>query len=162
MTGDTASKTLDIDFLYLDLSICSRCRDTDAILDEAVSEVAPVLESKGVGVCVKKTQVQSEEQARELGFVSSPTIRIAGRDIQPDVKESRCEACSGLCDECINCREWTYHGKVYTIPPKAMVVEAIIREVYGGPTEGAQRRPEAEEVPDNLKRFFASTRRKSA
>ncbi len=77
----------------MDLSVCVPCRGTQSSLDEAISEVSRVLEATGIEVDVRKIQVTDEEQALELGFVSSPTIRIYGRDIQLEVKESLCESC---------------------------------------------------------------------
>ena len=150
---------LDIELLYLDLSVCGRCQGADASLDEAVGEVARVLEATGVEVVVHRIHVQSEAQARELGFVSSPTIRLNGRDIQWEVKESRCEPCGQLAGEEVDCRIWEYQGNLYTVPPKAMIIEAILREVYGG-TEAPKPSPETKsDVPDNLKRFWAAAHR---
>jgi hypothetical protein len=43
------------------------------------------------GSCApRKTLVETAEQARELLFVSSPTLRINGRDIALELKESPC------------------------------------------------------------------------
>jgi hypothetical protein len=70
-----------IDFMYLDLETCTRCRGTDANLEAALVEVGRVLEATGAAVSVRKTLVATAEQARMLGFVSSPTIRVNGRDI---------------------------------------------------------------------------------
>ncbi|ADG81348.1 DUF2703 domain-containing protein [Thermincola potens] len=160
--GDNAAskRHLDIEFLYLDLSTCTWCRSTESSLDEAIAEVAKVLQAAGVDVNVRKIHIQSEEQARELGFVSSPTIRINGRDIQMDVKESKCESCGDLCGEDVDCRIWTYQGREYTAPPKGMIIDAILREVYGGAKEGMQMPVPPGEVPENLKKFFAGRRRK--
>ncbi|MFA5880862.1 MAG: DUF2703 domain-containing protein, partial [Eubacteriales bacterium] len=69
------SRSLDIEFMYLDLSVCTWCQSTESNLEEAIAEVALVLKATGVNVNVKKIHIQSEEQARELGFISSPTIR---------------------------------------------------------------------------------------
>ncbi len=74
-------RRLDIDFMYLDLSGCTRCKGTDSSLQEAVAEAGRVLETTGVQVVVHKIHVKSEAQAAELGFVVSPTIRVNGRDI---------------------------------------------------------------------------------
>jgi hypothetical protein len=93
------SQTIEVDFLYLDLTTCSRCRGSDAALDEAVEIVRPVLEMMGASIEVRKTLVETEEQARALGFVSSPTIRVNGRDIAGEPIESSCE-CGG-----VDCRE---------------------------------------------------------
>ena len=90
-------RSLDIDFLYLDLGVCSPCQGTEAVLDQAVSDITPILEEVGFEITVHKTHVQNLEQARDLGFVSSPIIRINGRDIQPEVSEKQCISCGDLC-----------------------------------------------------------------
>lgn len=145
-------KSVTIDFLYLDLSVCTRCQGTDHSLDDALGEVAKVLEATGARVVVNKINVSSEELAVKHKFVSSPTIRVNGRDIQVEVKESLCESCGDLCGDEVDCRVWVYQGQEYTVPPKAMIVEAILREVFGGHT-GA---PSAQEyvLPENLKQFY--------
>ena len=143
-----------IDFLYLDLSVCTRCQGTDASLDEALAEVSKVLEATGVEVVVNKINVDTEELALQHRFVSSPTIRVNGRDIQMEVKESLCESCGDLCGDEVDCRVWVYQGQEYTVPPRAMIIEAILREVYGGAgdTDDAGREYV---MPENLKHFYA-------
>jgi len=155
-------RRLEIEFLYLDLSVCTRCQGTKSTLEEAIAEAARVLEATGIQVTVRNIHVQTEEQARELGFVSSPTIRINGKDIQLDVKESLCESCGDLCGEDVDCRVWVYQGREYTVPPRAMIIEAILREVYGGADEIPEATRQIKDVPDNLKRFFAARRKKEA
>jgi len=151
-------KRLDIDLLYLDLDTCTRCRETEVNLDEALAEVTRVLESTGAVVNLRKIHVQTEEQARELRFVSSPTIRVNGHDIQLEVRESLCESCGDICGEDMDCRVWVYQGKEYIYPPKALIVEAILRAVYGGAS--TEPEPWTGDVPDNLKRFFAALAKK--
>ncbi|MDN5326124.1 MAG: hypothetical protein PWP41_820 [Moorella sp. (in: firmicutes)] len=106
--------------------------------------------------------VQTEEQARQLGLISSPTIRINGQDIQLDVKESLCESCGDLCGEDVDCRIWTYQGKDYTVAPKAMTIDVILREVYGGSKEAIKPKEQTQDIPENLKRFFAAKQKKEA
>ena len=154
-----AKRHITIDFLYLDLSICSWCQGTDESLDAALSEVATVLKATGVEVIVNKIHVVSEEQAWQLQFASSPTIRVNGCDIQMEVKESLCESCGDLCGDEVDCRVWVYQGKEYTVPPKAMIIEAILRDVYGG-SGSSQVLNEDFVVPDNLKRFFQAMEQK--
>lgn len=159
-----ANRHLDIDFLYLDLSVCERCRDTESTLEEAIDEVARVLETTGVEVALNKIHVTSEEQAAALGFLVSPTIRVNGRDIQMNFRESLCESCGSLC-KCeggVSCREWEYQGKWHTAPPKGLIIEAVLKEVYGGAEESPQRAQKLEEVPDNLKRFYSGLREQDA
>ncbi len=142
------------------MTVCSWCQGTESSLDTAISEVAQVLGTTNIEVAVNKINVVSEEQARQLRFVSSPTIRVNGRDIQLEVKESLCDSCGDLCGDTVDCRIWVYQGKDYTIPPKAMIIEAILREVYGGSQELLQDCSTDFEVPDNLKNFFIAMERK--
>ncbi len=156
VSGERQEKKLTIEFMYIDLTVCDRCLGTDASLEEAVAEVASVLMATGFEIEVLKILVETEEQARDLGFVSSPTIRINGQDIQLDVKESLCESCGDVCGDEVDCRVWVWQGQEYTTPPKAMIVDAILRHVYGGQQETQQI---LKEVPDNLKKFFAAKRK---
>ncbi len=78
-----------MDFLYLDLTTCSRCVGSDEALEAAVATVWPALDAMGAGVEVRKTLVETEEQALALGFVSSPTIRVNGRDIAGELIEMK-------------------------------------------------------------------------
>lgn len=155
-TTGSEKRRLHIEFLYLDLNVCVPCRGTESSLEEAISDVSRVLEATGIEVDVRKIHVQSEEQALELGFVSSPTIRINGRDIQLEVRESLCESCGDLCGDDVDCRVWVYRGKEYSVPPKGLIIEAILREVYKKPDEDAAVTTRPAELPENLKRFFAA------
>ncbi len=170
VTSPSASGTraeerrLDIDFLYLDLSVCERCQDTEATLEDAVEEVARVLEAAGFDVALNKIRVTSEDQAVALGFLVSPTVRVNGRDIQMNYRESLCESCGTLCD-CeggVSCREWEYQGQWHTAPPKGLIIEAILKDVYGGTGEDRDEPRKAGEAPDNLKRFFSGMQKKDA
>jgi hypothetical protein len=147
-------RNIVIDFLYLDLSVCTRCQGTDQSLDDALAEVAKVLEATGSEVVVNKINVTSEELAVKHRFVSSPTIRVNGRDIQMEVKESLCDSCGDLCGEDVDCRVWVYQGNEYTVPPKAMIIEAILKEVYGGHSSSPVEQEYV--LPENLKRYYAA------
>ncbi|UCH51364.1 MAG: DUF2703 domain-containing protein, partial [Chloroflexota bacterium] len=155
-SDDKTEKNIDIELLYLDLSVCGPCQGTEATFDEAISEVRPVLQDTGFYITVTKTLVENETQAQNLGFVSSPTIRINGHDIQPEVREDLCNSCSSLCGDDVNCRVWVYEGKEYWAPPKAMIIEAIMSEAYGGTKQNVKTPTPSIELPDNLKRFFAA------
>jgi hypothetical protein len=150
------SWTVEVDHLYLDLSTCSRCRASDASLDAAVEIVRPVLDSVGASIAVRKTLVETEEQARVLGFVSSPTIRANGRDIAGELIESTCQECGELCgcDDGVDCRAWDYRGERHTEVPTDLIVEAILAGVGPSGTARSVETPVVE-VPENLKRFFA-------
>ena len=87
-----------IDFLYLDLSVCKRCQGTETNLEDAVNEVSTVLRTAGFDIVVNKININSRELAIEHHFLSSPTIRVNGRDIALEVKESSCKECGDLCN----------------------------------------------------------------
>lgn len=151
-----ATDTITIDFLFLDLTTCTRCVGTDHSLEAALGIVRDVLGATGAVVAVRKTLVETAEQARDLRFVSSPTIRINGRDIALDLKETPCgsEACS--CDgDPIACRVWTYRGREYTEAPVGLIVDAVLGELYGGVARPRPGAPETYELPENLESFFA-------
>lgn len=150
---DVKKRCINIEFLYLDLSVCARCQGTDTSLDEALAEVSKVLEATGIEVLVNKINVNTEELAQKHRFVSSPTIRVNGRDIQMEVKESLCESCGDLCGDEVDCRVWVYQDKEYTVPPKAMIIEAILKEIYGG-DRGSNIVMQEYVMPENLRHFY--------
>jgi hypothetical protein len=113
---------------------------------------------------VRKTLVESEEQARRHRFETSPTVRVNGRDIAFETLESRCDSCTDLCrrDEGTNCRMWRYGGQEYTEAPVGLVVEAILGEVYGETPQVASEPAAYEDVPENFSRFLAGRSAKEA
>jgi Domain of unknown function (DUF2703) len=154
-----ATRTLQIEFLYLDLDTCTRCRATDATLLEAIDRTHPALEAAGMAVSVTKTLVTSEAQARGLGFVSSPTIRINGIDIAGELVESACDSCSETCacNGGVDCRDWVWRGERSHEPPLGLIVEAIMRHAGGNSSGSATSSPPgAGTVPANLRRYFAA------
>jgi hypothetical protein len=156
--GPETRQKLRIDLLFLDLTTCARCLGANRSLESALERVGDVLRAAGVEVEVNKVQVASAGQARALRFVSSPTIRIDGQDIALDLRESPCgsEACTDGCGAATACRVWVYRGTEYTEPPVEMVVDAILRRVYGGGTPALRPTVAAGyELPENLGRFFA-------
>ena len=163
--NEKQKKQIKVDYLYIDLNVCDRCLGTDTALYEAIRDTGQILETSGIELSLTKTLVETEEQAAELGFLTSPTIRINGRDIQNDIKESTCESCGDICgDSDIDCREWEYQGKVYNVAPKGLIVDAILGEVYGGQEaipEDSHQIP-IEKVPANLKKFYAAIRAQEA
>lgn len=147
-------KELVIDFLYLDLTVCERCQGADSNLDGAIKDVSHVLNAAGYHVRVNKVNISSEELAKEYKFLSSPTMRINGVDIALDEKESDCKGCGDLCGDSVDCRVWEYEGIEYTEPPKEMIINAILKAVYGGQSISQASQMEYT-VPENLKVFFA-------
>lgn len=145
------NKKINIDFLYLDLSICERCQSTDDSLDAAIGDVSAVLKAAGYDITVNKIHISTKELAIKYEFISSPTIRINGKDIALELKESNCKDCGDLCGDDVDCRVWIYEDKEYASPPKEMIVNAILKEIYN---PKAENKKQDYKLPDNLNTFF--------
>jgi len=151
-------RRIEIDFLFLDLKTCTRCVGTDKNLEQALAAVERVLRMADTELSVNKILIDSPEKAHTHRFVTSPTIRVNGRDIALETKESQCDSCTDLCGcaEGTNCRVWLYRGEEYTEAPVAMIVEAILQEVFRAPQAVAPTGFAYEAVPENLERFIES------
>jgi hypothetical protein len=155
--GGAPRRAIEVEFLYLDRTACTRCRETEEALRTAVEEARRILAPAATEVSLRTIQVRTAAQARALRLVSSPTVRLNGRDAAPEVRENACAECRG-----ISCRVWTWRGKDYEAPPVPLLLELILREAYGRP-EGRPAAPaQAVELPENLKRFFARSRSRRA
>jgi hypothetical protein len=73
-----------------------------------------VLKAAGYEITVNKISVASKELAVKYEFLSSPTIRISGNDIDMDAKKSACKDCGGLCGDSVDCGVWMYEGVEFT------------------------------------------------
>jgi Domain of unknown function (DUF2703) len=136
------TRKLQIEFLFLDLDTCTRCRATDATLLEAIARTRPALDAAGVAVNVTKTLVASEAQAQALGC-QLPTIRINDIDIAGELVESACDACSETCacNGGVDCRNWVWQGQRSQEPPLGLIVEAIMPFEFAAGRLGAPQRP---------------------
>jgi hypothetical protein len=54
-----------------------------------VERVSAELSERGLETEIRLIRVESEDQARILGFLGSPTVRIDGVDIEPGTGDSR-------------------------------------------------------------------------
>jgi hypothetical protein len=152
-----STRHVDIRLLAVDLTTCTRCRGTLANIEKAIDLTSQVLLATNSRVRFDKILIETEEQATRERFVSSPTIRVNGRDIARDVLESPCDSCSDLCgcDGTISCRVWRYQDREYNEAPVGLIVESILREVFAEGGTPDHRLPVYSGVPENLRRFFA-------
>lgn len=67
---DPERRRIEIDFLYLDLSVCTRCVGADASLDAAIADVSTVLKAAGFDVVVNEVNITS-------GIVMTRLLRFA-------------------------------------------------------------------------------------
>ncbi|MGC8719024.1 MAG: DUF2703 domain-containing protein [Thermodesulforhabdaceae bacterium] len=153
---DTSNKKiLNVELLAIDLNTCDRCSPTRDQLRTAVRLLTPVAEALGIELRLREIVVQTPEQAKELGLLSSPTIRLNGRDIAEDIRESACRSCGELTasNTVINCREWHYRGHVYFSAPLPMLIEAIMNAMLNIDQPPVVPQP-LKELPENLQRYF--------
>ena len=148
-----------IELLALDLATCGRCTRTEANLDAAVQSVAGMLREADVEVEIEKQVVTSADEAERLRLLISPTIRVSGKDIALDLRESPCDDCGEICG-CkggVNCRVWAWRGKEYPEAPKAMIVDAILKAYSHAET--TPESPAPYRMPENLRTYFLSPAR---
>ncbi|MBI2410610.1 MAG: DUF2703 domain-containing protein [Candidatus Kerfeldbacteria bacterium] len=146
-------KNLAIEFLYLDLSTCGRCQWTDTVIDESIADIKEILGEIGYSLSLTKTHIQDEQSAKNHAFLSSPTIRINGKDIVLQNKESNCSSCGDYCGTEIDCRDWEWNGKTYDSPPKGMIIDAIFRAIYNKDF-GQLPNFKDYKIPKNIRKFL--------
>lgn len=79
----------------------------------AVDLVREVLRDLGMHHRVHEIEVPDPEGATRLGFLGSPTIRVDGRDIEPDAEKRT--------DYAMSCRVYGPSG----VPPRAWIETAL-------------------------------------
>jgi hypothetical protein len=154
-------RTIEIELLALDLESCGRCTGTDQNLEAAIQTVAAVFREAGAAVQVTRHVVTTAEEAQRLRFIASPTIRVDGRDIAFELRESNCGDCGDLCgcEGGVDCRVWVWQGQEHVEAPKALIVDALLRAYAAGPASGAA---EPYVLPENLRTYFAGVAAKAA
>jgi NAD-dependent dihydropyrimidine dehydrogenase PreA subunit len=157
--GENEEKTVNVQYLYLDLTTCDRCIGTDKELDDVMMVLTPALELAGLKVEYEKVEMGTAEIAEKYRFLSSPTVRVNGRDICESVAENHCLCCGEISGTQIDCRVFEYEGETYEVPPKEMLAEAILRAAFGESGLGCDCGDY--ELPENLKSFYDGKSRKS-
>ncbi len=157
--GADAMRPLTIEFLFLDRETCRRCRETEPVIDHALAQLRPVLATLGIAPVLRKLHVTDAEQALAWGLTASPTVRIDGHDLQPEITVNRCSECGTLCGcaEGIDCRVWRWSGGESAVLPAALFTQAVLGVALTGPAgavETAGREGAPGPLPSNLQRFF--------
>lgn len=146
-----------IDFLYLDDETCAPCSGTEAALDRAVEMLQGPMSALGVALKIRKTHMVDRKTAIAHAFLSSPTIRVNGVDIDPARTEDDCPSCGSLTGNAVavDCRTWHWRGKVYKTAPVGKIVEDVLA-ARGSADASCEGEPSAYTMPDNLESFFAA------
>lgn len=85
----------------------------------ALRDIREIVKQEGLDADVTLTRVESEEEARQLRFVGSPTVRVNGADVEPAAKESK--------DFGLRCRIYRVDGRILGSPSKNMLKSALTR-----------------------------------
>jgi hypothetical protein len=84
---------------------------------EALELLQAVLAERGLDAPVELHEVFTHEQARELAFPGSPTIRVDGRDVDPDGAEA---------PPSLTCRVYRLpDGRPSPVPSREQLEEAL-------------------------------------
>jgi hypothetical protein len=155
-------KRVLVEYLYLDLNTCDRCIGTDQELEEVVSIITPALKLAGYSVETQKIEIATKELAEKHRFLSSPTIRVNGKDICQTVSESDCGCCGEISGTQVDCRVFEYGEETFEVPPKEMLASAILQAIFGGPEDGCGcGEPDEYVCPPNLVSFFEGKKEKT-
>lgn len=148
-------KVLNVDLLVINLDTCKRCVPTGDQLRTAVQLLKPVADALGIELRHHEIIVQTTAEAKVNALLSSPTIRLNGRDIAQDIRESVCESCGDLTNNTsVDCREWHYRGKVFPYAPLPLLTEAIMGAMRNIDEMPLVVPAPLEELPENLQRYF--------
>lgn len=150
-------KALVVELLVIDLTTCKRCVPTGDQLQQAVRLLEPVAKALGIELRHRQIVVQTPQEAKAHALLSSPTIRLNGRDIEQDIRESLCKSCGDLTENntLVDCREWHYRGKVFSAAPLPLLVEAIMAAMLAIDQPPVVPTP-IDELPENLQRYFTN------
>jgi Domain of unknown function (DUF2703) len=107
-TKEIGERELKVEVLYV-----AECPSHPA----AVKLVREVLAAQGVAAEIHEVLVSDERTANELKFLGSPTIRVNGRDVAPEIQESRGFA--------LSCRLYAGSKRI-GLPPAELVHQAVI------------------------------------
>lgn len=91
------------------------CPNTDAALDQ----VRAAMKVAAVNAQLRVVLVQSEDDARRLRFLGSPSVRVDGMDVEAS---ARMRSNFGL-----QCRIYAVDGRRRGTPPRRWIVEALQR-----------------------------------
>lgn len=154
---------LTVQLLAINLSTCERCVPAAFTVQQAVELLHPVADRLGVTLAAETVLVQTKEEALKYGIRTSPTIRINGHDIEPDVQESPCGSCCDIAGgEAVDCREWNYRGEVFSAVPLPMLLEVLMWALLQRDEMPPVTPEPLTELPENLARFFAGAERNNA
>jgi hypothetical protein len=123
-----------------------------------LDELSNAFKIAGYSLEYRKVKIETEEMAETYRFLSSPTIRVNGRDICNSVQENDCGCCGDIAGAQVDCRVFSYKGETYEVPPAEMIAEEIMKTAFMPKVCSCCLNEYV--LPDNLKKFFDGKRQK--
>jgi hypothetical protein len=81
--------------------------------DLALERLRQIIAEEGIEAAIEIVKVETDEQAAELHFIGSPTIRIAGQDIDPP---------PAIAQFALTCRAYRRpDGRISPLPPPELI-----------------------------------------
>ena len=116
---------LEVDMAKTTTQSCEACDVAKRQLTTALEVVAPLLNDVSVDVRLNNVLVSTEDQAKQLRFRGSPTLRVGDFEVVP--------AYVAGSDE----RKWQWGDQEHSVPPVGLFVDAILRGWAGNEQEAA-------------------------
>ena len=95
-------------------------------VDEAVHRAQTAIASAGADATVQLVHVTSEDEARSLRFLGSPTVRVDGNDVDASALQR--------VDFGLQCRVYAVAGRMEGAPPAAWIEASLL----GHPLDGIE------------------------
>ena len=93
-------------------------------MDTAMQRARAAVESTRVPAAVRLVRVESNQDAKRLRFLGSPTVRVEGVDVDESAQERD--------DFGLQCRVYSVAGKFEGAPPVEWISAALLRESLNG------------------------------
>ncbi len=150
------NKEVIIDYLYLDITTCTRCQGSDLNLEKALEMLKRNFPEHEF--TLNKYHIDTIDLAWKQKFQSSPTIRVNGKDLPLEFRENNCDSCGDFCGDNVDCRIWVYQGEAFETAPTNMLVDLIADYL----NEKSALIPLASNytLPQNLIHFFSARLKK--
>jgi len=84
---------------------------------KALKDIEELVKQIGTDAEITMVKVKSEEDAKRLRFLGSPTVRVNGVDVEPSARGSK--------DYGFRCRIYRVNGKILGSPSKEMLKQAL-------------------------------------
>lgn len=84
--------------------------------EQTLADVREVLSEYHVDADVELIRISSQQQAEEMEFLGSPTVRVEGMDVEPDILESGFN---------LECRVYWIEDDPLDRPPKEWIAAAV-------------------------------------